>query len=441
MIWKANACPTVVCRQAENRLVLHVFALSEIQNGEPVIKFSKVHHEMSINDHPVAPKLHKHTSHPSEQSGVEQFRSLTGPKGRPASLEDYLGRYLPQLYLHIVTFTDGTLVSLTWPHTMSDISGWGHIFRAWSAVLSGKPYNAIPQMGGFDTDVLEYFGMTRLAERSLMDPIERKFSSKVGTFTRRIEHTIHPPEMESHLFCLPRETLDMLEEKTNFDMILNHQVTEMDVIKEYLVSIACAHMGFSDRNVVIHGSLDLRRHNAALAAKPGVYVQNASLPYVAVVPLKTVNGESFGQTAVAIHRAYELQRPYQQLVATAKLLRTFNMRDKLPVLGDRDGHHVFLVEWQNVRFHTAINFRPAVVHTPGETATGNARRRKGVGRPSYFHSDVLSKSALHDKDVFNLYGRDSEGNYWVGAVLSKKAMKNFEKKFEAPAAENGAERT
>lgn len=393
---------------------------------------------MSISDHPVASKLHQGTYYPSVQPGVEQYRSLTGPNARPKSFEDYLSRYLPQIFLHIVTFTDGTLMSLTWPHTMSDISGWGHIFRAWSGVLAGKRYNAIPQLVGFDTDVLEYFGKTRLAERSLTEPIERKFSSKVGTLARSIEHAVQTPHMESRLLCLPRETLDMLEEKTTHDMILNQGVTEMDVIKEYLVSIACAHMEPSDRNVCIHGSLDLRRHYPAIAVKPGVYIQNATLPYVALVSLNTLAGGSFGQTAIAVHRAYELQRPVEQLIATAKLLRASYVHEKLPDLGDRDGHHIYFVEWPNVRFHTAIDFRPAVVGPPKETTTGNAQQRKGVGRPSYFHSDVLSKSAFHDKDVFNLYGKDNEGNYWVGAVLHKKAMKNFDRKFAVPEAGSGA---
>jgi hypothetical protein len=322
---------------------------------------------------------------------------------------------------------------------MSDISGWGHIFRAWSGVLAGKRYNAIPHMAGFDTDVLEYFGRTRLAERSLLEPIERKFSSKIGSFTRRVEQAIQTPQMESRLLCLPRETLEMLEGKTTSDMILNHGVTEMNVIKEYLVSIACAHMGSSDRNVCIHGSLDLRCHYPTLAAKPGVYIQNATLPYVALVPLNTTIGECFGQTAIAIHRAYELQRTFQQLIATAKLLRTSNAREKLPVLGDRDGHHIFFLEWPNVRFHTAIDFRPAVIRPSKATTPGNVQKKKGVGRPRYSHSDILSKSALHDKDVFNLYGKDNEGNYWIGAVLSRKAMKNFDKKFAAPEGGNSTD--
>lgn len=404
-----------------------------------MVKFSKVHHDMSMGDHPVASKMHQGTSHPSAQPGVEQFRSLTGPNGRPTSFQDYLSRYLPQIFLHIVTFNDGTLMSLTWPHTMSDISGWGHIFKAWSDVLGGKRYNAIPHLAGFDTDVLEYFGKTRLAERSLMEPTERKFISKVGTLARSIEHAVQTPHMESRLLCLPRETLGMLEERTTYDMIMNKDVSEMDVIKEYLASIACAHMESSDRNVCIHGSLDLRRHYPTLAAKPGVYIQNATLPYVAVDPIKTLTGESFGKTAIAIRRAYELQRPVQQLIATAKLLRTSNAHEKLPTLGDRDGHHIYFVEWADTRFYAAIDFRPAVVRSPKEATTGNAPQRKGVGRPSYFHSDVLSKSAFHYKDVFNLYGRDNEGNYWVGAVLHKKAMQNFDKKFAGPEAGDEAD--
>lgn len=382
--------------------------------------------------HPVASTIHQSTNHPSVQPGAERYRSLTGPSFRPTSFQDYFSRHLPQIFLHIVMFTDGTLVSLSWPHTMSDIFGWGYIFRAWSSVLAGKGWDEIPLLTGFDTDILEYFGRANMTERPLVMPIERKISSKVGMFAHRVEHAVQLHQMESQILCIPRTILHMLEEKTTSDMVSGHRVTEIDVIKEYLVGIAFAHMASSDRNVVIHGSLDLRRHWSYLEATPGFYVQNATLPYVAVVPLKTVTGEQFGRTAIAIHRAYELQRSAEQLVATAKLLRSSNLRDELPVLGDKDGHPVYFVDWPDVRFHTAIDFRPAVLPPEGATV-GNAQR-KGAGRPSYFHSDVLSKSALHNKDVFNLYGRDNDGNYWVGAVLSKKAMKSFDKKFAVPEA-------
>jgi hypothetical protein len=55
-------------------------------------------------------------------------------------------------------------------------------------------------------------------------------------------------------------------------------------------------------------------------------------------------------------------------------------------------------------------------------------KRGQWGRPSYFHSDV-----------FNLYRKYNEGNYWAGGVLSKRAMNSFDKEFAAAEANNGTD--
>ncbi|EED12167.1 hypothetical protein TSTA_002330 [Talaromyces stipitatus ATCC 10500] len=291
-----------------NRPFLHVFLVSEISKGESVVEFSKVHIDMSTRGHPLASNLHQSTCYPSAQSGVEQYRYLSGPAHRPTSFGDYLNRNLPQISLHVVRFTDGTLVSLTWPHTMSDVSGWAEIFRAWSAVLAGKR-RQVPNLAGFDADFLEYFGTSSGVPRLLIEP----------------------------------------------------------------------------------------------AGRQRAYIQNATFPYVAQMPPKDIAGKWFGQTATAIRKAYKILGDSEQLMTTANLLQTPNVRSRFPVLGDRAGHHIFFVNWASARLQSAIDFRAAVTHptntTEAKAKSGtmdhNMRNKKGVGKPSYFHSDILNKSDLH----------------------------------------------
>ena len=75
------------------------------------------------------------------------------PDNGPKELEDYLNTDRPQLSLHVVSFTDVTLVSLTWPHTLWDAMGRREFLLAWTAVLAGSTGD-VPQVYGADEDPL-----------------------------------------------------------------------------------------------------------------------------------------------------------------------------------------------------------------------------------------------------------------------------------------------
>ena len=53
----------------------------------------------------------------------DELNALMQPGDSPMKLDDYLNADIPQLGLHIKSFTDTTLVTVHWPHTMCDIMG------------------------------------------------------------------------------------------------------------------------------------------------------------------------------------------------------------------------------------------------------------------------------------------------------------------------------
>lgn len=69
------------------------------------------------------------------------------PDDGPQEIEDYLHTDRPQLSLHVVSFTDATLVSLTWPHTLWDAMGRREFLLAWTAVLAGRTDDVRPAYG------------------------------------------------------------------------------------------------------------------------------------------------------------------------------------------------------------------------------------------------------------------------------------------------------
>jgi len=115
--------------------------------------------DQRIDEHPLSSKLPKITS--AEQASIHlgpaNFLSLvTGPHS-PQNFDDYLFCDTPQLHLFVTSFTDATLVSLTWPHTLSDAMGIEAIVKSWCLILNGREDLVPPFLGAYD-DPLKLVG-------------------------------------------------------------------------------------------------------------------------------------------------------------------------------------------------------------------------------------------------------------------------------------------
>ncbi|KAL5333779.1 hypothetical protein BJX70DRAFT_403192 [Aspergillus crustosus] len=114
---------------------------------------------MSTLEHPLASKLPRATERPAVVADPNDFDDLTSDPDTPKTLEDYLARDVPQTSLHVVSFTDSTLISISLPHTLTDGTGGALIYRCWSLVLQGRE-DEIPAFHGYDSDPLATFGQT-----------------------------------------------------------------------------------------------------------------------------------------------------------------------------------------------------------------------------------------------------------------------------------------
>ena len=79
------------------------------------------------------------------------------PDSTPRCLEDYVNSDSSQLSLHIVNFTNATLVMLCWPHIAADAIGLREIAAAWGLVLAGREAE-VPPMLSFQDDPMSTAG-------------------------------------------------------------------------------------------------------------------------------------------------------------------------------------------------------------------------------------------------------------------------------------------
>lgn len=80
---------------------------------------------MRISEHTLASQLPKAPESPNPALlpvAPDDLGSLVSRPGDPRTLDDYLHSDRPVLGLHIVSFTDATIVTFSWPHVLFDAS-------------------------------------------------------------------------------------------------------------------------------------------------------------------------------------------------------------------------------------------------------------------------------------------------------------------------------
>lgn len=146
--------------QAQGQFEHHVPA--QFTPERPAVTFSEVRHNMPISEHPLASQLPQPSARPAVVGDPEQFKPLGIPAGTPTSIDDYLYQDRPQLGLHVVSFTDATLVCLYYNHTSFDLMGWGALMTAWTHELHGRVDLIRIPIGGDPEDSEDFDPMRKL---------------------------------------------------------------------------------------------------------------------------------------------------------------------------------------------------------------------------------------------------------------------------------------
>lgn len=167
---------------------------------------------MPIKQHPLAGQLPEPSPRPAVVGDPVQFTPLAVPPGSPSSLDDYLYQDRGLLGLHVVTFTDATLVVLYFSHTTLDLMSWGAILTGWTAELDGRLDDIPVPLGGDpgddNFDLMSELG-TKPTEPHVLAAHHMPMSGLVGFGLRNsLDLAVRPKECR--IVCIPGSFVDRL---------------------------------------------------------------------------------------------------------------------------------------------------------------------------------------------------------------------------------------
>jgi len=422
--------------KTSGKLEIHV--PQSFTSERPAVRYSSVIHDTSIDEHPLASRLPTATDVPSVHPGPLFFRSLGIRSDAPTTIYDYLRSDEPQLSLHIVVFKDATLVSLSWPHTMMDAMGRHALVSAWCKVLDGHE-EEVPSLLGAGEDALD-----RVVPGPLPDEKEEPYSLSekrlsgfkiLILFARSILDFFRMPGMELQTIFLPAKVAQLLVQETR-DGLADDDipdkaafVSEGDVLAAWATRIAASSLpSETTRSVVAVNAFDLRSRLKSDFASAGVYVQNFILYVFVIQPARRIMEGPLAGVASVFRQAIAKQTTEAQVRAMARVFRdSYKATRHGPLFGDTDSYIIWFSNWTKGKFFDVVDFSSAVIKDGGGDAP--SIRSTPAGKPTYYHCQTL-KTYPSSCCIFNILGKDAQGNYWMTAHLPGAGWRRIDEEFK-----------
>lgn len=355
----------------------------------------------------------------------EDFISLMRREDGPKSIDDYIYRDEPQLSMHIVSFEDATLVTLSWPHTFLDAMGRRELFQAWIAILEGRDDQVKPLLGVYD-DPLKDFGLGAQQPYMLAHRMLTGWNKTVFILRFIFELVWHPKE-ETRIVCLPAAHMQKLRADATADLEAQHKgdgkkpfVSDGDLVSSWITRLVVQQLErpSSTRPIQIMNAFGLRSVLANdLLPSDSAYVANAVLIVGAMALAKDILTKPLSFVATEIRRSIVEQGERGQIESRWAIDRASLAKTGHPTLFGAAGMRMVVISnWTKGRFFEN-DFSTAVVKLG--IAEDSPKRSSKVGRPSYIQTAGYSDGTIPLRNAFPVIGKDNAGNYWLSGSLRK----------------------
>lgn len=403
--------------------------------------FTKESFGVSFAEHPLASQMPNTTSDIHIHGSPERFREFLGPVNKvPGSFDAFLYSDTPQLGLHVVTFLDATLVSLNWPHTMTDGLGRLAIIKNWCKVLAGEEDEVSPLMGTHE-DPMATVGTGPLHEKE--EPYALKDKGLSGlSMARFIAHAIWDnfwvPEHELKVVFLPAKAMAVLRQQAADDLSTTNAngqdttasngtlapatpfVSDGDILTAWLTQITFLAYGPSSRPVAFNNVFELRSRLPDVFDPSAAYVGNFARTAQTQLTADEARFLPLGQLALRYRQSLASQTTEGQVRGAIRFAR--ELGSTLFLSAQPNGIMLTCSNWSKAKFFDAVDFAPAVVKPGPKSDVAPV-----PGKPVYFQAISTKQDPPMLRNIYNVLGKDCAGNYWITAKLPPVVWQNIDK--------------
>lgn len=421
----SNSAP----KQDKGRLEYHVPECFD--EKRPIVTYSHVSHDLSILKHPVASKLPRATKRPSVLGDPNDFDELTCSAEAPKTLNDYLTRDVPQLCLHIVSFIDSTLISISLPHTLTDGTGGALIYRCWSLVLQRRE-DEIPPFHGYNHDPLASFGETTSEPYIHADRLVTGWKKWLFVLYQMYDGWRY--RTASRIVCVPatylaemrKRAVEEVRADTGNDKAF---VSDNDVLTAWFTRLCLLDFPrHSTRTVRIMNAFTLASvlgDDRLPAAK--AYISNAATEIYAFLTVRDFFARPLSYVAHAVRRSMTEGGTREQVEALAGMKKQCLAESghTWPIFGDASMETMSYSNWTKGRYFET-DFSPAIVRE----GFPRAARAEKPGFASMVQFNAWS-TKFDLRNLMPIMGKDAAGNYWLQGPLREVVWDRIDKELKA----------
>ena len=373
---------------------------------------------MPIDSHPVFSQLAQAAPtvsrvQPAIAGFPEDILSILVPQGWPRTLQDYVDpeRDEPIFGLHVMTFTDATLVVLKYSHVIMDGGGRGPLMKAWSNILHGRR-DLVPPVGGTRKDPLDpirergepaepYVLRNKRIELAALMPEDGKAPPSDPDWD-----TSSPESRWRTISLSPDALTSIVSEARNTVPVATDGsksfVSEDDIVTAWLARTIA---GMLPEGRPINAMRIYNMRNRVPVFDPGtVYIQNAFQMVWTLFP-------SAGETANAPlgDVAAQLRAALAEQTSEAQAIASMAERDAgvTPLYGSPAGVFFTFNNWAQIKLYQIIDLSPAVIES----------RTAGGGLPDLIDFDFSLGGAPPGPNIISS-GKDASGARHAMAFLS-----------------------
>jgi hypothetical protein len=338
----------------------------------------------------------------------------------PRTMEDYLAGDIPQLSLHITSFTNYTTVGISFPHTLMDVMGQQALLQSWSLVLAGRDAEVPPLIGARE-DVLyaEAHASADTVEEFVLTPDRMSNWGMIKFTAQFIWDYLWYKTVDTRTICLPTQTLiDMHTQAQNELSSVDEKgekpfLSEGDILTAWGIRAIASSLPKPRPITALH-AINARFRLPSLINAAGVFVQNMALGGCIFLSHKTATGP-LGPIALESRRHLVQQATKEQIVAGLLGLEAHckGRVDAPDVLfGPSDALMVPFSNWTRADLFKAADFSSAILRK-GEM---DKSRNNPPGTVVFQHSSSMRETPSA-RNFFMVLGHDYGGNCWVTGTL------------------------